>query len=66
MRHQPRTTGRAVLPTIYRLGERRLAMFSTYAQFGAAEEVALADMKIELMFPADAEVAAFLTELATG
>ena len=41
-------------------------MFSTYAQFGAAEEVALADMKIELMFPADAEAAGFLTELASG
>lgn len=64
--YQPRTTGRAVLPTIYRLGAQRLAMFSTYAQFGAAEEVALADMKIELMFPADAEAAGFLAELATG
>jgi hypothetical protein len=40
-------------------------MFSTYAQFGAAEEVALSDMKIELMFPADAEAAAAL-DLLTG
>lgn len=52
--HQPRSTGRAILPTVYRMGGQRLAMFSTYAQFGAAEEVALSDMKIELMFPADA------------
>jgi transcriptional regulator with XRE-family HTH domain len=63
--HQPRATGRAILPTVYRMGDRRLAMFSTYAQFGAAEEVALSDMKIELMFPADAEAAAAL-DLLTG
>ena len=61
---QPKTANRAVLPTIYRMGDRRLSLFSTYAQFGAAEEVALSDMKIELMFPADAEAAAFLTGLA--
>jgi transcriptional regulator with XRE-family HTH domain len=62
--HQPRATGRAILPTVYRMGDRRLAMFSTYAQFGAAEEVALSDMKIELMFPADAEAKAVLESLA--
>jgi transcriptional regulator with XRE-family HTH domain len=56
--HQPRATGRAILPTIYRMAGQRLAMFSTYAQFGAAEEVALSDIKIELMFPADAEAEA--------
>jgi transcriptional regulator with XRE-family HTH domain len=56
--HQPRATGRAILPTVYRMGDRRLAMFSTYAQFGAAEEVALSYMKIELMFPANAEAEA--------
>lgn len=61
--HQPRATGRAILPTVYRLGEARLAMFSTYAQFGAAEEVALSDMKIELMFPADAGAEAVLRGL---
>jgi transcriptional regulator with XRE-family HTH domain len=61
--HQPRATGRAILPTVYRLGDTRLAMFSTYAQFGAAEEVALSDMKIELMFPADAGAEAVLRGL---
>jgi transcriptional regulator with XRE-family HTH domain len=61
--YQPKATNRAVLPTIYRMGDRRLALFSTYAQFGAAEEVALSDMKIELMFPADADAEAFLTGL---
>lgn len=62
--HQPRATGRAILPTVYRLGDRRLAMFSTYAQFGAAEEVALSDMKIELMFPADSEARSILEGMA--
>lgn len=62
--HQPRATGRAVLPTIYRVGDRRLALVSTYAQFGAAEEVALSDMKIELMFPADPAARAVLDGLS--
>ncbi len=61
--HHPRATGRAILPTVYRMGDQRLAMVSTYAQFGAAEEVALSDMKIELMFPADAETKAVLERL---
>jgi transcriptional regulator with XRE-family HTH domain len=61
--HQPRATGRAILPTVYRVGGQRLAMVSTYAQFGAAEEVALSDMKIELMFPADADAEASLAVL---
>jgi transcriptional regulator with XRE-family HTH domain len=64
--HQPRASGRAILPTVYRLGGQRLAMVSTYAQFGAAEEVALSDMKIELMFPADAEAEAALAGMAAG
>lgn len=43
----------AVVPTIYRAGETTLSFFSTIAQFGTAEDIALADLKIELMFPAD-------------
>ncbi len=54
------TAGRAVIPTIFRLGDLRLPLFSTFAQFGSAEEVALADMKIELMFPADEDARALL------
>jgi transcriptional regulator with XRE-family HTH domain len=63
---QPGATGRAVLPTIYRLGDQRLALFSTYAQFGSAEEVGLSDMKIELMFPADAAAEALLSNTLQG
>jgi len=43
----------AVVPTRYRVGDMVLSFFSTVAQFGSAEDIALADLKIELMFPAD-------------
>ena len=43
----------AVVPTIYRAGDATLSFFSTIAQFGSAEDIALADIKIELLFPAD-------------
>lgn len=43
----------AVVPTRYRVGNMVLSFFSTIAQFGSAEDIALADLKIELMFPAD-------------
>jgi transcriptional regulator with XRE-family HTH domain len=61
--HRPRVSGRAVLPTVYRLGGVRLSLFSTYARFGSAEEVGLADMQIELMFPADPETEAILKRI---
>lgn len=60
---QPRATGRVVLPTIYRMGAARLSLFSTYAEFGSAEEVGLSGLKIELMFPADPEAEAQLLAL---
>ena len=43
----------AVVPATYRAGGLELSLFSTIAQFGSAEDIALADLKIELMFPAD-------------
>ncbi|NJM83822.1 MAG: helix-turn-helix transcriptional regulator [Tabrizicola sp.] len=54
----------AVVPTVYRAGAVRLPLFSTYAQFGSAEEIGLAEMKIELMFPADKATRLFLERLA--
>jgi transcriptional regulator with XRE-family HTH domain len=42
-----------VVPTIYRAGDLRLSLFSTIAQFRGAEDIAVADLHIELMFPAD-------------
>ena len=43
----------AFVPTQFRAGGMVLSLFSTLAQFGTAEDVALAEMKIEMMFPAD-------------
>ncbi|MBS8227393.1 helix-turn-helix domain-containing protein [Vannielia litorea] len=53
-----------VLATIYRASGMRLALWSTYMQIGGAEDLALTDLKAELMFPADAEAEALLEALA--
>jgi transcriptional regulator with XRE-family HTH domain len=50
----------AVLSTRYVLNGVELSLFSMIAQFGSAEDIALADLKIELMFPADEKTKAFL------
>ena len=42
-----------VIPARYRAGGLSLSLFSTIAQFGTAEDIALADLKVELLFPAD-------------
>lgn len=42
-----------VVPTIFRIGDVRLSLFGTIAQFGAPEDLTLDDLKIELYFPAD-------------
>jgi len=43
----------AVIPARYRAGDTTLSLFSTIAQFGTAEDIALADLRIEMLFPAD-------------
>ena len=43
----------AVIPARYRANGIVLSLFSTISQFGSTEDIALADLKIELMFPAD-------------
>ena len=43
----------AVIAARFRLGDTVLSLFSTIAQFGSTEDIALADLRIELMFPAD-------------
>ena len=43
----------AVIPTIFSVGGVRLSLFSTIAQFGTVQDVAAADLRIEMMFPAD-------------
>lgn len=41
------------VPARYRAGGAVLSFMSTIAQFGTAEDIALADLRIELLFPAD-------------
>jgi hypothetical protein len=43
----------AVIPARYRAGTGTLSFFSTLAQFGTPEDIAVAELKIEIMFPAD-------------
>nr|MDJ0909116.1 hypothetical protein [Woeseiaceae bacterium] len=50
----------AVITANYRTNGMTLKFFSTISQFGSAEDIALADLKIELMFPADAATKAAL------
>jgi transcriptional regulator with XRE-family HTH domain len=51
----------AVLAARYRVHGMTLAFFSTISAFGSTEDIALADVRIELMFPADAQTRALLT-----
>ncbi len=50
----------AVITANYRTNGMTLKFFSTISQFGSAEDIAIADIKIELMFPADAGTRAAL------
>jgi len=43
------------VPTIFRFGDQRFAMFGTIAQFGSPEDTTLDALKIELFFPSDAD-----------
>ena len=50
-----------VVPLRLNMGEATFSFFSTIAQFGTAEDIALADLRIELFFPADYATRAILT-----
>ncbi len=43
----------AIIPAVYVFGGMRLSLFTTISQFGSAEDIALSELRIELMFPAD-------------
>lgn len=47
------TGGGPVVPTIFRLGATRLALFATIAQFGTPEDLLIDELKVEMYFPAD-------------
>ncbi len=48
----------------YRIGDHVFSVLTTIAQFGTAQDVALADLRIELFFPADAATAALFEAMA--
>ena len=56
----------AIIPARYRAGDRTFSFFSTLAQFGTAEDIALAELKIEMMFPADEETRHALLQLSNA
>jgi len=51
--------GAAVIPVRVNTNGVRLSLFSTIAQFGGVQEVNAADLRIELLFPADDATRAF-------
>ncbi|MBF9057667.1 helix-turn-helix domain-containing protein [Rhodobacterales bacterium HKCCSP123] len=53
-----------VVPVNLRLGDTRLSLFSTLAQFGTPEDLLLEDLRIELFFPMDEATEAALMALA--
>ena len=53
-----------VVTVDFRIGDAFISLFSTIAQFGTAEDLALAELRIELFFPADDPTREFLEALA--
>lgn len=53
-----------VVPVRFRLDGQVYPMFSTISQFGTAEDIALADLKIEMFFPADDATEALFRQMA--
>lgn len=60
----PGPSASPVVPTIYRHGDVRLALFATIAQFGTPEDLTLNSLKIEMFFPADPETEQILRAMA--
>lgn len=56
----------AVIPTVFRVGDTRLSVFSTIAAFGSVQDVAASEFRIELMYPADEATAAFFRSFANA
>lgn len=54
-----------LIPTIYRAGGLRLSLFSTFVQIGGGEDITLADLRVEMMFPMDEPTKLTLETLAT-
>ncbi|MBO9401698.1 helix-turn-helix transcriptional regulator [Shimia sp. R9_3] len=56
----------AIIPAIYELGGVRMSFFSTITQFGSTEDIALSELRIEMLFPADEETRLALEAMASG
>lgn len=54
----------AIIPAVYDFGGMHLSLFSTISQFGSAEDIALSELRIEMMFPADEATRLTLEALA--
>lgn len=68
-RWEHRELGVTPLPLItatFRKGEQRLTFFSTLTTFGASRDITLEELRVECMFPADDDTAAFCKSLAEG
>ncbi len=55
-----------LIPMIYRFGGRELRLFSTSTTFGTPQDITLDEVVIEAYYPADADSARYLNELAGG
>lgn len=53
--YEPPAQSPVIMSTRYRLGGAVLSLFSTISQFGGVGEIAYSDIKIEQLFPADAQ-----------
>jgi transcriptional regulator with XRE-family HTH domain len=51
-------------PMVFRLGGRELRLFSTITTFGTAQDITLDEISLESYYPADAETATALRDLA--
>lgn len=56
----------AVLDLRFRSGGQVFPMFSTITQFGTADDIALADIKIEMFFPSDEACEALFQQMAVA
>ena len=52
-----------MMPTRIRMGEHTLSTISTVASFGTALDVTVNELRIEMVFPADADTEVFFRRL---
>ena len=55
---------KAIIPTRFLINGQTVSLFSTIAAFGSVQDMVLEDMKIELMFPVDAQSEVYFQQSA--